>query len=190
MDITSWGITAKDIALGSAFTAIGIIATFLALFLSPSVGEFVARRRERKLSKRRDSEWRMYRLVKDFRTGKKDRYVNYLTLATMSIIAAVLSSTVMVDEHIAREAHPSIVHSLVGGAIALFGYLLAGALLYAISDTERRYRDFDQYQRRVEEKFGLPVDDEPTEVSGSAPPQRLIEGKAPRERQKLQRKGA
>jgi hypothetical protein len=70
-DLASLGITAKDIALGAGFTIVGIIATFAALFLSPAVNDFVSKRRDKKLSKRRNDEWRQYRLIKLFEPGKK-----------------------------------------------------------------------------------------------------------------------
>lgn len=188
--MASLGITAKDLALGAGFTIVGIIATFAALFLSPAVNDFVSKRRDKKLSKRRNDEWRQYRRLKGFRTGKGDRYVFYITSVGFAVISAIVGGVATIiaalDERIPLE-DPILLLLLV----AIVGFLMAGAVLWGINETETRYQNFDEYEKRVREKWGLPedVEDKPAEISGGAPPQALIDDKAQPERLKPNREG-
>ena len=176
-ELGSWDITAKDIALGTGFTIVGIVATFASLFFSPAITDFVSKRRDRKLSKRREEEWKQYRRLKDFHTGKRDRFVSYISLAVFAIIAAIIGGMTMIiavlNERISTD--PILILLLV----SIVSFLMAGAVLWGINETETRYQNFDDYEGRVREKWGLPVDaEEPTKISGGAPPQASIEDKA------------
>jgi hypothetical protein len=117
-------------------------------------------------------------------------------MAAVAVMATIIGSMTVIMDALNESHQTSLLFSLLPGPIVfLFSivfFLVAGASLWGISETETRYQNFDQYEVRVREKWGLPVDveDKPTEISGGAPPQALIDdNKARPERLKPSRKG-
>jgi hypothetical protein len=143
---------------------VGIISLILAVpigLASHVLGHhflrYLEKRKLVKLNATRKQAIQVYKRIKAFHNGTRDRYASYLLLTGWSVICAIVSSSIII-----LTATTNIQDSagLLPFLFALFFALFAVALMMAVYETSRQLARFDEYKAELEQKWGA-IDETP-----------------------------
>ncbi|MGY4370736.1 MFS family permease [Bradyrhizobium sp. LB1.3] len=145
---------------------IGIISLGLAVplgiatnLLTPHLVSYLDRRRLIKWTRSKGQELRVYRQVKAFRDGTRDKYPFYIMMGALCVCFELAASTLALTAFITFP-HPHFDITALEPARFVIGLLsgaffaLGAVFLVTISATERRIDNFDEYTAEVREKWG------------------------------------
>jgi hypothetical protein len=150
--------TAKDWIILTLGLFGGVVGSVLAGFLTPAISGLISTRKSKSLHKRKMQEWQQYTRVKNFKEGKQDKYVYYLLEAIASIWCAIVAATLALAVAQAETvAGTQIALPMAIGLLAAVMFtLVAVVLAISIQTTESNLRNFEEYEKQVREKWGLP----------------------------------
>jgi hypothetical protein len=134
------------------------VIAILANMHTPRLVQFLESRKLLKKHKTRQQALRIFKRIKGFRDGTRDRYPFYILLASAAAVCAIIASTLILITVFQNEfplAIPFFVLVLLA-AIAALTMLL---LLTGIYETARQIERFDDYKTEIEQRWG-PIDDE------------------------------
>jgi uncharacterized membrane protein YoaT (DUF817 family) len=102
----------------------------------------------------------VFNRIKDFRTGKRDRYAFYILFGTASVICAIFAATLFLIVSIQNGAtYPLSIEYGMVVLVAIIAILFGIIFLTGIYETARQLERFDEYKAELEATWG-PVDDD------------------------------
>jgi hypothetical protein len=131
--------------------ALSVPLSIIANILTPRLIAYLERRRLIKTNKTREQAQRIYERIKDFREGKRDRYVSYLLLATCAIISSIVGATLVL---VLISVPASFDARMTGGLCVFLAFLFSAIFLISIYTTADRIANFDSYERQHKKLWG------------------------------------
>ena len=145
MDLSAW------ISIVALVLAVPLgVASHLLTFRFVS---FLERRKLIKAEKTKQQALQVYKRIKAFHDGTKDRYAYYLLLASAAIICAISASTLILVIAL-QNTFPLAILVILAALAAL----VTSLLLIGIYETARQLERFDDYKKEFVERWG-PIDD-------------------------------
>jgi Mg2+/citrate symporter len=144
--------------LGTIFS---IPAGIVAILLAARVTSYLERRKLIKTRKTRQQALQIYKRMRAFREGKRDKYPYYMVLVSLAIVCAIVASTIVIGILlISPEFHNAMIWSLTAFALSM----LSALFLVSIYETARQLERFDDYKKEFEQRWG-PIDNEAQDSS-------------------------
>jgi hypothetical protein len=150
----------KDILILVAGGLVGYLAAVLGGLHVPWWTKYLHDRKLNKTRKTRQQALRLFNRIKDFRTGKRDRYAFYILSGTASVICAIFAATLFLIVSIQNGAtYPLSIEYGMVVLVAIIAILFGVIFLTGIYETARQLERFDEYKAELEATWG-PVDDD------------------------------
>jgi hypothetical protein len=117
---------------------------------------YLEKRKILKTHKTKQTELRMYRRVKAFREGTRDRYPFYIMLAGSGVGCLVAGCTCVIVAFLVIGVPLKEISIL----FAITFVLLGTTLLFGINETAKQLENFDEYKAMLENRWGPIIDAE------------------------------
>jgi cell division protein FtsW (lipid II flippase) len=146
MDLSAW----ISIAALVLVIPLGVASNLLTYRFS----SYLEQRKLIKTHKTRQQALQIYKRIKAFHDGKRDRYPYYMVLAGSSVLVAITACTILI---VVLLVSPNFQNAVVWFAIAAMLAVLSVFLLAAVYETARQLERFDDYKKEFEARWG-PID--------------------------------
>jgi hypothetical protein len=136
---------------------VAYVISILANMHTPKFVQFLDRRKLLKTHKTKKQALQVFKRIKAFREGTRDRYPFYMILASAAVSLTVVASTLSLVAFIGRDF--SMEFRIILCLLASIATLVMVLLLAGIYETARQIERFDDYRAEFEKRWG-PVESE------------------------------
>jgi hypothetical protein len=149
----------REFWLGVIITLIvGIPGAYLIGILAnlhtPRLIEFLDRRKLLKTHKTKKQALRVFTRIKNFRSGKRDRYSFYIIVSAAGVVSAVAASSIVVIAILTPDLWWE--NRIVLFLISMLAAILSLICFAGIYETARQIERFDDYEAEFKKKWGDP----------------------------------
>jgi MFS family permease len=146
LDLGDWlGVIALALAI-----PLGIITNML----TPILVGYLEKRKLIKTHRTRQTELTQFRLIADFKAGRRDRYPYYISLGTVSVLFGIASATCILIFSMIKYENRLDELPLFIGLLGIGLALLASGIAASITNVARQIERFDEYKAQIRKKWG------------------------------------
>jgi hypothetical protein len=138
---------------------VAYVIGILAHMHTPKFVEFIDRRKLLKTHKTKKQALQVFKRIRAFREGTRDRYPFYMILANAAVSLTVVASTLSLVAFIGRNF--SMEFRIILWLLASIAALVMLLLLVGIYETARQIERFDDYRAEFEKRRGPPDSEQP-----------------------------